>query len=191
MPSTRPRASPTFPACDRRPPRSGCTAGKRTSPTAMIRCRFTARTRPDLKDLGVEHPEWNQPLAPLAPLSRERGGLGRPSRGGPIGAGRARSPDACPVSRCPRQHRGGSHGGSTARGRAGSRRGLGEPAIGGIPRSPLAIWRSTHLPTGLTGHHVQKQSMGSAAMKSRASSSARTVPPCRPTARQRSVSGLQ
>jgi hypothetical protein len=38
---------------------------------------------------------------------------------------------------------------------------------------------------------LQKHSMGSEAMKSRASSSDRMVPPCRPTARQRSVSGLQ
>ena len=47
-----------------------------------------------------------------------------------------------------------------------------------------------HLPAKLA-LHFQKQSIGSEAIKSRASCNGRIVPPKRPTVRHRSVSGLQ
>ncbi len=135
--------------------------------------------------------------ASSAPLSHRRSHLGRATRGRADRRGCPGAPDAIPLPRCSGEHRGcfssrrvaGDRAGegsvlarSTGRGVPRTCGGLSGPAAVNCVRTEVSVARQTRNESIL---YRQKQSMGSSAMNSRASSSESAVPKS-PTGRQRS-----
>ena len=135
----RTRGKPSH-ACHPRPPTSSCTAGKRIVSHGDDPLSVYGSDIPQLKELGVEHPEWNQPLHPSLPYRASEVVWAARHEAARSVAGRARTPDACPLPRCPSQHRGGSRRGQLLAAELGRDKKWEEQQVADFARSRRATY---------------------------------------------------